>query len=169
MRFLVLMNGGVVQSVIESNEEANVEVKIAGLVAKYSAESLQDVGQAVLNTLAREHQNAFINGSLQPRSSKRRRDLDMLVIRLSQIHADSIERPIAHAVSEATLEHDFKEDVDGSIKEEAKSVHSYVDFSYLSTHPLGEQVLRNIEEIKKRYKKVSSPQLNEADEEDIQL
>uniref|UniRef100_A0A914WJ16 PPM-type phosphatase domain-containing protein n=1 Tax=Plectus sambesii TaxID=2011161 RepID=A0A914WJ16_9BILA len=88
-RFLILMSSGVCTALEESADDSSQppNATIAGLVATEFCQqkSLNGVAQAVIDCIARNHQEAFIEGKLKaPTGHQKREDMTLLVCNFHQ-------------------------------------------------------------------------------------
>uniref|UniRef100_A0A915A4D4 PPM-type phosphatase domain-containing protein n=2 Tax=Parascaris univalens TaxID=6257 RepID=A0A915A4D4_PARUN len=149
LRFLILVNGGMVHSIMEENPQENVNIKIASLVAKEFVQqrSMPVMARAVVDCIAREHQDAFTQNRLPP-NCKRRREMVMTFCYIGDF-------ALGASIQSSTLidEGDTMDEVStGQIPvDDHGRVAAYVDFSAFESHPLKADALTKIAAIMTEY------------------
>lgn len=159
LKFLILVNGGVVHSIIEQNTGENVNVKIASLIMKEFAQqgSMTVTARAALDCIAREHQLAFTQRRL-PTKCVKRRDMIMIFTYLSDF---ALENTLKNSV--LVDEEPMKEVATGQIPlDDMGRVAPFIDFSEFDSHPKKAEVLKRIASIIEKYAK--KKKLTETDE-----
>uniref|UniRef100_A0A0M3HSK6 PPM-type phosphatase domain-containing protein n=1 Tax=Ascaris lumbricoides TaxID=6252 RepID=A0A0M3HSK6_ASCLU len=149
LRFLILINGGMVRSIMEENPQENVNIKIASLVAKEFVQqrSMPVMARAVVDCIAREHQDAFTQNRL-PLNCKRRREMVMTFCCIGDF-------ALGASIQSSTLidEGDTMDEVStGQIPvDDHGRVAPYVDLSAFESHPLKADALTKIAAIMTEY------------------